>query len=155
MKSIWRRAVRIGGVLFILICISLLVIFILGETDKAVIVTFIKNENLPTINPAWKGNPVDQKNRFVNEEIPFLPKTIDLLKWQLGGNPQREEKQTDSARLEIKDPTDFFDNEKDGILWLGHAGFFYTAKRGKYYCRPGFWQTAFCKNFCRCFLTAG
>ncbi len=88
------------------------------------IVKYVKNENLPTIKSGWQGTPVDEKARFVNTESPFLPKAKDLLKWQLTRNPQAEEKLKDAARLEIRDPTEFLDSEKDGILWLGHAGFF-------------------------------
>ncbi len=88
------------------------------------ITKYVRNENLPTIKSGWQGTPVDEKGRFVNAELPFLSKTKYLLKWQLSRNPQAEEKQKDASRLEIRDPDEFFDGEKDGILWLGHAGFF-------------------------------
>jgi L-ascorbate metabolism protein UlaG (beta-lactamase superfamily) len=115
--------ITIAGAL-VLILLALSVAIWMNENDKAVIEKYIKNENLPTVKTNWKGTPVDEKDRFVNAEFPFLPKISDLLKWQTSGNPQKEEKQSDTARLEVRDPTEFLQNEQDGILWLGHAGFF-------------------------------
>jgi L-ascorbate metabolism protein UlaG (beta-lactamase superfamily) len=113
----------IAGVLaFVLLAV--LVAIAISENDEAVIEKYIRNENLPTIKSDWKGTPIDEKGRFVNYEFPFLPKVKDLLKWRLSGNPQREEKQNDTIRLEVKDPTEFLQSERDGILWLGHAAFF-------------------------------
>ncbi|MGI9036963.1 MAG: MBL fold metallo-hydrolase [Pyrinomonadaceae bacterium] len=88
------------------------------------IAKYAKNENLPTIKADWQGNPVDERNRFVNEEFPFLPKFSDLFKWMSSGNPQKEQKQNDKARLAVRNPTEFLQGASDGILWLGHAGFF-------------------------------
>lgn len=124
MKNKWRKTFKVIGGSFAVLCLALLAIILWSEYDKAVVKGYIKAENLPTIKNDWQGNPLDEKNRFVNEEIPFLPRAFDIVKWQLSGNPQKEEKQNDSARLEIKDPTEFLQSEKDGILWLGHAGFF-------------------------------
>ncbi|MGI8555318.1 MAG: MBL fold metallo-hydrolase, partial [Pyrinomonadaceae bacterium] len=84
----------------------------------------MKNENLPVIKPAWQGNPVDEKDRSINEGFPFLSNFSDLLKWQFSSNPQAEEKENDQARLAVKDPTAFLQSNSDGILWLGHAGVF-------------------------------
>jgi L-ascorbate metabolism protein UlaG (beta-lactamase superfamily) len=89
-----------------------------------VIEKYVRNENLPTIKADWKGTPVDEKGRFVNYEFPFQSKFVDLLKWQLSSNPQKAEKEKDTERLAISDPTEFLNSEKDGILWLGHASFF-------------------------------
>ncbi len=88
------------------------------------IVKYASNENLPTIKSDWKGTPVDEKNRFVNYEFAFLPKFSDLLKWQSSVNPQKAEKESDADRLKVLDATEFLQSERNGILWLGHAGFF-------------------------------
>jgi len=109
---------------FVLILVVLAVVIFTDENDKAVINKYVKNEDLPTVKSGWRGTPVDEKGRFVNAEFPFLPKTVDMLKWQSSGNPQKEEKQNDASRLAVKDPTDFLQSGEDGILWLGHAGFF-------------------------------
>ena len=100
---------------------AIMVFIIIGETDAAVLTKFIKNENLPTVKEDWKGTPVDQKGRFVNAEFPFLPSTIDLLKWQLGTNPQKTGKANRRFSTKNPKPDEFLNSEKDGILWLGHA----------------------------------
>ena len=111
--------------LFLLVLLIVLGAFVFwGELDKAVIEKYVNNENLPIAKAGWRGTPVDQKGRFVNVEFPFLPSTVELLKWQLGTKPQKQEKQNDSTRLAVKDPTEFLASGKDGILWLGHAAFF-------------------------------
>lgn len=107
-----------------LILLALFAAVLVNENDKAVIEKYVRNENLPTIKADWKGTPVDEKGRFVNDEFPFLSRFSDLLKWQLSSNPQKEEKETDKQRLAVLDPTEFLRGEKDGILWLGHASFF-------------------------------
>lgn len=111
---------RIFGILAV--AFGAVIVFILiGETDAATLTNNVRNENLKTVKPDWKGTPLDQKGRFVNAEFPFLPSSVDLLKWKLGSNPQKQEKLDDQSRLKIQDPTEFLINEKDGILWLGHA----------------------------------
>lgn len=118
------RIIKIAGMILIIVLLILAAIILWSENEKAVIEKYVRNDNLPTVKADWQGTPVDQKGRFVNAEHPFLPSTLDLLKWQLSGNPQKEEKQNDNWRPEIKDPAEFLNSGKDGILWLGHAGFF-------------------------------
>src|SRR5687767_13603698 len=115
--------VRVGFAILILIG-ALLVIAAWSETDTTVRTGYKQNENLPTIKPEWPGTPVDQKDRFINDEFPFLPSTVDLFKWKIGGNQFKEQKENDSARLEVKDPRGFLASNEDGILWLGHASFY-------------------------------
>lgn len=124
MKKRLLKIIKIGASVLIILLVILSAIILWGETDKAVIERFIGNENLPTVKDDWRGTPIDQKGRFVNVEHPFLPSTVDLLKWQFGTKPQKEEKLNDAFRLEVKDPTEFLQSEKNGILWLGHAAFF-------------------------------
>ncbi len=124
MKKRLLKIIKIGVSILIILLIVLAAIILLTENDKAVIERYVKNENLPIIKKDWQGTPVDEKGRFVNAEFPFLPSTIDLLKWQLGTKPQKQEKLNDTARLDVKDPTEFLQSERDGILWLGHAAFF-------------------------------
>ena len=113
----------------LLIVLALIAVVLVGaafwtDADKAVLSGHTKNESLQTIKTDWQGTPLDQKGRFVNDEFPFLPKTISLIQWQTSQNPFKQEKDADIARLEVKDPTTFLDSETDGILWLGHASFF-------------------------------
>lgn len=124
MKRRLFKITKSAALIFLILFVILAALIFWSENDKAVIEKYIRNENLPIVKADWRGTPVDQKGRFVNHEFPFLPSTVDLLKWQLGTKPQREEKQNDSARLEVRDPTEFLRGETDGILWLGHASFF-------------------------------
>ncbi len=124
MKKRLLKTAKIGALLVSVLIIGLAAIVLSNEMDKSVIESYTKNENLQTVKAGWKGTPVDKNGRFVNAEFAFLSKTTDLLRWQLSGNPQKAEKQNDTARLEIKDPTDFLNSENDGVLWLGHATVF-------------------------------
>ena len=133
------------GIFFLIIFIGLAAFFIWDANDKAVIKTYARNENLKTIKPDWKGTPVDEKGRFVNHEFPFLPQAAKMLRWTLSRNPQREEKLNDTARLEVRDPTDFLNSEKDGILWLGHASFFIRVAGKNILLDPVFGEPRFLK----------
>jgi len=114
---------RIAVVLLVLVTI-LFVAALWSELDSQKLTRYVKNEEAPVIKDGWPGNPLDQKDRFINDEHPFLPKMTDLLRWRLGGNQFREEKERDTARLEVRDPSEFLASERDGILWLGHASFY-------------------------------
>jgi L-ascorbate metabolism protein UlaG (beta-lactamase superfamily) len=114
---------RIGAVFVILLSVLMLVTA-WSETDISTMSSYKSNPDLPTIKPEWPGTPVDQKDRFMNHEFPFLPSTLDLLKWKLGAHPLKDAKANDTDRLEVKDPSAFLASNDDGILWLGHASFF-------------------------------
>lgn len=118
-----RWLARIGIVLLIIIAAGFLVAA-WTETDTAVLKGYKKNDNLRTIREGWPGTPVDQRDRFMNDEFPFLPSMAALLKWQLGGNRLKQEKENDTQRLEVKDPRPFLSSNDDGIMWLGHASCF-------------------------------
>jgi len=124
MKRCLLKTIKIAGLVLLILIGVLAAIILWSENDKAVIEKYVRNENLPTVKADWRGTSVDQKGRFVNHEFPFLPSTVDLLKWQLGTKPQKLEKQNDTESLEVRDPTEFLRNETDGILWFGHAAFF-------------------------------
>jgi L-ascorbate metabolism protein UlaG (beta-lactamase superfamily) len=118
-----RWAIRMGVGIALLLGVTA-IFLIIGATDMAELSGYVKNENAPVLKDGWKGNPVDQKGRFMNDEFPYLPKATGILKWTLEGNPYKEEKQRDTARLLVRDPAEFLESGRDGILWLGHAGFF-------------------------------
>jgi L-ascorbate metabolism protein UlaG (beta-lactamase superfamily) len=118
----WLFRIVAGTVLIFVGLITM--IFVSEKLDKVVIEKYVKNENLKTVKSDWQGTPVDEKGRFVNAEFPFSSKMSDLLRWQLSGNPFKEDKLNDAERLQVLDPTDFLSSEKDGILWLGHASIY-------------------------------
>jgi L-ascorbate metabolism protein UlaG (beta-lactamase superfamily) len=115
--------VRAGLVVLILFA-AMFLIAAWSETDTATLKGYKSNEELRTIKPEWPGTPVDQKDRFMNHEFPFLPRSRDLLRWQLLGEDPEPAKKADPFRLEVKDPSAFFQTGSDGIVWLGHASFY-------------------------------
>jgi L-ascorbate metabolism protein UlaG (beta-lactamase superfamily) len=119
-----KKLLKIIAVILATVAILIAVIILIETNDRAVIIKYVSNENLKTIKTGWRGTPVDEKDRFVNHEFPFLPKYTNMLRWALSANPQKEEKLNDTARLAVLDPAEFLASERDGILWLGHASFF-------------------------------
>jgi len=140
-----KKIIKIIGAGLGLFVILSAVIILMDENDRAVIEKYASNENLKTIKADWKGTPVDEKGRFVNHEFPFLPRFSKMLRWALSANPQREEKRRDTERLEIKDPTEFLNSDKDGILWLGHASFFIRLAGKSILLDPVFGEPSFLK----------
>ncbi len=91
---------RIGLVVLVLVFV-LVGLVLYNEMDEAIIKNYKKTDELKTVKDDWKGVPIDQKGRFVNLEYPFLPSTIDLLKWKLNPNLQAEEKENDKSTLKV------------------------------------------------------
>lgn len=90
------------------------------------IVSYIKNPHLKSIlsTDVWQGNPVDDNNRFINPEYPFKPSMMKGLRFLLGKNPEKKLKKKDIYQLPVEKDTSFLYNNKDVIVWLGHASFF-------------------------------
>ena len=107
---------------------------------------FVSNKNLKTIKPDWPGTPVGNNGRFINHEFPFSHNFFKLLKWQLGRDPQAEEKRHDTQRLEVLDGSEFLSSESEGILWLGHASFFIRLNGKSLLLDPVFGQPRFLKR---------
>lgn len=139
--------VRIVVGLALTITVVLTTAFVLEKIDNVKVVKYVSNENLKTLRAGWLGVPVDQKGRFVNHEHPFLPKLTEVLKWQLGDKPFKQEKQNDAARLEVKDPTEFLEGDRDGILWLGHASFYIRLNGKTILIDPVFGDPSFINKF--------
>jgi L-ascorbate metabolism protein UlaG (beta-lactamase superfamily) len=123
MKRRLLKFIKIAALITLVLIGALSAIIFLSEQDEAVIKNYVNDESLAIIKAGWRGTPFDEKGRFVNVEFPFLPKVSDMLRWQLGARPQKEEKRADTERLAIKDPTGFLNSEADGMLWFGHASF--------------------------------
>lgn len=95
------------------------------EPTPAMTARYESNPALKTHAPAgFRGTPVDEKNRFVNLEDPYLPEWSALLKWQLGGNPDKDFKKTDPWRLPVTKDSGFLTSGEDCLVWLGHASYF-------------------------------
>jgi L-ascorbate metabolism protein UlaG (beta-lactamase superfamily) len=108
---------------------------------------YTQNEALLTIKSDWKGTPVDQNNRFANQEFPFVLGLADVLKWKFKRNPQEEEKKTDSFRLVHRDDTSFLQHDKDCIVWLGHSTFFIRLNRINLLIDPVFYNIPLTKRY--------
>src|SRR5688572_2765297 len=91
---------------------ALLVMAAWSDSDTTTRAGYKQNDTLATIKSGWPGTPVDQKDRFINDEFPFLPKSSDLLKWKMGGNDLEQAKQADTGRLEVKDPREFLASDR-------------------------------------------
>src|SRR6476620_7242535 len=118
----WLKRFAVALVAVVLLAIPL---WIYGDSENRVVIKrFEANAKLATVKPDWPGTPVDEDDRFVNYEYPYLPRMTDLMRWQLSRNPFREQKLNDTDRLEVRDPAEFLASDRDGILWLGHASFY-------------------------------
>ena len=84
---------------------------------------YLKNDELPTLLPDWRGNPHDGRSfQYLHE--PFYPSYRKLLTWQFSPNPQRAEKKADGwAPEQAGDFSYLEDKQQDCIAWLGHASF--------------------------------
>ena len=109
--------------------------------------SYTYNPKLRTIKPDWQGTPVDRKDRFTNIEFPFTPKTVDVLKWMLSRNPQKEEKKQDDFRLRHSNETSFLSHDKDCIVWLGHASFFLRVNGVDMLIDPVFYKVPFVRRY--------
>lgn len=85
----------------------------------------MNNPELRTILPpdAWKGTPVAANGRFTNIH-PFDIHFTDVLKWKMGRNPYKAEKQQEKWAPQIVTDDSWIDSVYDCIVWLGHATFF-------------------------------
>lgn len=81
------------------------------------------NPALPVFRPGWKGN-VMINGKFVEETLSFGKGMMDVIRWKLGQNPQREEKRRDHFSLKIKQTDEFLRSADDCLVWLGHSSFF-------------------------------
>lgn len=138
--------IRVGIVILILVG-AFLLMAAWSEADTAMLKGYKQNDELRTIKSDWPGTPVDQKDRFMNHEFPFLPSMVELLRWQLGGNPHKAEKQSDTARLEVRDPREFLESNGDGLLWLGHASFYIRVNGVAILADPVFGDPRFISRF--------
>ncbi len=85
--------------------------------------SYVKNPNLKTILPDWKGNMM-LNGQFVDPKGNFKFDISKLLKWRFTRNDKGEEKKNDTWRLTVNKGNNFLNRKDDCIVWLGHASFF-------------------------------
>jgi L-ascorbate metabolism protein UlaG (beta-lactamase superfamily) len=98
--------------------------FMIANDKILKVSSYTSNVALETINPAWKGTPLDQDGLFMNHEFPFIHKFSTALKWMMEKNPYREQKKNDTWRIEVIENDKFVEDNADKIVWLGHASFY-------------------------------
>ena len=143
MKKWLKRA----GALAIALIVLLASAVILTEIDNQVLKKRVKNEELETIKEGWQGNAMDGRDRFFDEDYPYLPSMLDVAKWKLGGNPLKEAKAKDDWKAEVRDPREFLASNRDGIMWLGHASFYIRIGGMGILTDPVFGDPSFLKRF--------
>lgn len=84
--------------------------------------TFRYNPQLSFVLENYPGNKT-VKGRFVNDDGAMPIGFGKVLNWMFSKNPQRTEKKTDPFRVERKNDTRIFSEEKDAFAWLGHSAF--------------------------------
>ncbi len=84
------------------------------------------NTELSFIKPHWKGNPVDDKGRYINLDGPSEKSYRDLFKWQFGPKPLRSLKSRQQTNVMVIANSSLLKDRRDGITWLGHATFLFT-----------------------------
>lgn len=118
-KWLFRVALVVTAIL-----LAVVVAMINNAYDTQVPAGKLRNNDLTTIKTDWPGNAIDQKDRYINDEFPFLPRTYSIVKWQLSANQFEAEKRSDTYKINVRDPRPFLESDEDGILWLGHASFY-------------------------------
>ncbi len=140
----WLRRI---GLVILLIIGALFLIAAWSEADTTVQKGYKTNEELRTILPNWPGTPVDQKDRFINHEFPFLPRGLDLLRWKALGDDPKPAKSADSWQPDVKDPSMFLQSDADGLVWLGHASFYIRLNGAAILTDPVFGDPTFLQRF--------
>ncbi len=110
----------------LLLLISIIHGFAIIYSQNDPMISCISNSQLRTILPSnrWKGNAIDKKGRFSNYGAPFKMTYSAVWKFLIGPNPQRKIKKNENYHLPSEPDTTFLHNNKDVIVWLGHASFF-------------------------------
>ncbi len=95
------------------------------DTDKNPSNTYVSNPDLKTVNfhPSWSGTPKGDDGKFRNLYHPFESSLLDVLKWKLSTNPQKEEKEYDNRRLNVDFDPAIISGTEDYMIWMGHASY--------------------------------
>ncbi len=81
------------------------------------------NPDLPFIIENYKGNVVDDNGLYVNEYSPFVNSFKKFITWQKERKASQKLKKNIRFDAPFVNGNVFFEDNKDAILWLGHASF--------------------------------
>lgn len=138
---------KIPFVAFILL-IPFALFYMSNQTENDISIRYISNPKLITISPdsTWRGNPLDEKGRFINLNHPFQASLTDFLKWQLSKNPQKAEKKAEIRRIPLGFDKRVFRGSDDYLIWLGHATFLMRIKGKVFLTDPVLFDNTFLKR---------
>ena len=86
--------------------------------------TFLRNPDLPFVRPDFPGNYFDNGRFYHAHYASEVASVSRILRWQLKGNPQKQEKTHDPFRVRCLRSNRFLTDSEDTLVWLGHASFF-------------------------------
>lgn len=84
------------------------------------------NPDLSFIIQDWQGNPLNEKNQYINLDGASQRNYWDVLKWQAAPKPLKPLKKKQHHGIIITENTRLAANTDAGITWLGHASFLIT-----------------------------
>jgi L-ascorbate metabolism protein UlaG (beta-lactamase superfamily) len=90
------------------------------------------NPNLSFIKNNWNGNPLNEKNKYINLDGPSEKTFSELLKWQSEKNILKPLKKKQQSSVEVISNNSFLKDTDNGVTWLGHASFLF-ALAGKHF----------------------
>ncbi len=83
------------------------------------------NPKLKTIKADWSGNPITAKGNYRNLYARSERGFRDVLQWKMKGNPQSSEKKQAKSNVEVLNVKRLPKHDEDGLMWLGHACFYF------------------------------
>ncbi len=82
------------------------------------------NKDLPFIKSDWTGNPIDNKDRYMNLDGLSARGLKDVFNWKvLQKNKYKKQREGQETNVIVRKNNEFLDSSVDGITWLGHATF--------------------------------
>ncbi len=83
----------------------------------------MRNPELKTILPDWKGNPV-MGGKYIDPNKRFSGTFKKFLRWQFSKKEKANEKKNDSWKLPVRKGNAFLTTNENCLVWLGHASFY-------------------------------
>jgi L-ascorbate metabolism protein UlaG (beta-lactamase superfamily) len=109
--------------LIVIITVAFFIAYVLSA-KPALPLRHLLSTKAQSIQPEnWKGTPIDQKGRFVNYANPFYQNYVDILKW-LPFHCLNLIRNLNKRFESVMHSDDSFLQEKDILIWLGHASFY-------------------------------
>lgn len=105
------------------------------------------NPSLSFIKDNWSGNPLNEKQLYINLDGPSERTFAELFKWQTEKNPLKPLKQKQQTNVDVSINQHITGNRDDGIVWLGHASFLFTLNGRHFITDPVLYNVGPVKRF--------